>query len=78
MIQQPSRTRCLRDVEARTRRLRDVEPLTKRKAFAIWLAENNATRPLIAGLPKGEQDGFFESDLAAFESGSKPFQIGDE
>ena len=68
MIQQPSRTR----------RLRDVEPLTKRKAFAIWMKENNATRPLIAGLPWPEQDGFFESDLSAFESGSKPFCIGNE
>lgn len=68
MIQQPPRTR----------RLRDVLPLTKRIDFAFWLKENGATRPLIAGLPKDEQDGFFESDIEAFMTGSKPFQIGDE
>ena len=63
---------------SRTRRLRDVLPLKKQHAFALWLTENNATRPLIAGLPSAEQDGFFELDLSAFESGSKPFRIGDE
>ncbi len=51
-------------------RLRDL-PETERAAFGKWIYHQ--TRPVLAGVPRSEQDGFFLHDYAAWKRESPAF-----